>query len=518
MNHARFVTPGGSHTVRADGTGPLPWAAAAAAPMLHLLPTLRAEGGTAAACPTPHVSCTAAILYPATRWQMPQEALVVRQLLPNLRFLVAGTLNNRRGFMVPLPPTLPEEVVVRFEWRLADAAQAAAAQGRDTANAVVVDHVIRLRLRPTGRGQVFSMDTAAWPDTGDAALAPCEVQPFAVLNGDSLQGARRSRVLVLHDPATGTLLLDESLDMPGIPLSEIWTLSKFEREQLHEAGQTVRFDPASSDTLAHRANACAEMPPGVLVEAVRLARDVPFGEGTPYAGSVAACERHPALLALCGWWNGNAPEPLHRRAGLCGIDVRVRDDGEYWHACHETSNRAVDYPVKTPEIAARVGDVVLVEFHQGQHAATFTGGRGCELWDVAGNPWQTTGVSEGEVRSGASDEGWFLLSGLAAFPERFPVAWKWLIGDDIPYPWDQCAASPPSAGPGSHTLVDRDRPGRAAPGLIGGCQGRDLLPRVGLGRMLLRACAHMASLVDRRRASSPPPAPCQAAVGAPVQE
>jgi len=41
MNHARIV--------RADGTGPRPWGAAA--PVPHLLPALRAEGDAAAACP-----------------------------------------------------------------------------------------------------------------------------------------------------------------------------------------------------------------------------------------------------------------------------------------------------------------------------------------------------------------------------------------------------------------------------------------------------------------------------------
>lgn len=231
MKHARVNMPDGSRIVRADGTEPQPWDTAK--PVLHLLPQLYVDGGIIAACPLPRVSCTATLFYPATRRQVSQGELVVRQPLPNQCYLVAGTPESRLGFMVPLPLMLPEEVVARFEWRFTDAAQAAAVRGRDNGNAVVVDHVLRLRLRPTGRGQVFSMDTAAWPDSGDAVPAPHELQPFAVLNEDSLPDARRNRALVRQDAATGTLLLDEQLDVPGILLSDVLGLSEFGHEQLH---------------------------------------------------------------------------------------------------------------------------------------------------------------------------------------------------------------------------------------------------------------------------------------------
>lgn len=444
MKHARIDTSDGFHIVHADGTEPEP--RDTAGPMLHLLPKLFVGTGVIAACPSPRVACTASIVSPATRWQMPLGGLVVRQPLPNRCYLVAGMPDSRYGFMVPLPPTLPEEVAVRFEWRFTDPAQAATVRGLDGDNAAAVDHLIRLRLRPTGRGQVFSMDTNAWPCT-DSSPVRRKLQAYAVLRAGSLPGARRESVLARHDPDNDGLLLEERLDVPGILLSDIWGLDEYSEEQLHKVGQTVDFAPASSDTLAHRANACVEMPAEVLVEAVRLARAIPHGEGTPYVGSMAACERHPALLALCGWWNRNAPDPWHRRAGLCGIDVRVRDDGEYWPAYYETPNRPVDHPVKAPEIAARVGDVVLVEFHQGQHAATFLGGCGCELWDVAGNPWQTVGVSEADVRSGECDEGRYPLAGLAAFPERFPKAWEWLTGDDLPGLRDLRVDAAPPAEP-----------------------------------------------------------------------
>lgn len=244
MKHARVDTPDGSRIVRADGTEPRSWDTTK--PVLHILPKLYIDGGIIAACPSPQVRCTASLFYPATRRQVSQGELVVRepllivrQPLPNRCYLVAGTPESRFGFMVPLPPTLPKEVVVRFEWRFTDAAQAAAVRGRDNRNAAFVHHVLRLRLRPTGRGQVFSTDTAAWPGSGDAVTALHELQPFAVLNEDTLPDARRNRALVRRDPATGALLLDEQLDVPGILLSDVLRLSEFEHEQLQEVRHPV---------------------------------------------------------------------------------------------------------------------------------------------------------------------------------------------------------------------------------------------------------------------------------------
>lgn len=232
MKHARVDTPDVSRIVRADGTEPQPWDTAK--PVLHLLPQLYVDGGIIAAGLSPRVSCTATLFYPAERRQVSQGELVVRQPLPNRCYLVAGTPESRLGFMVPLPPMLPKVVVAQFEWRFTNAAQAAAVRGRDNRNAVVVHHVLRLRLRPTGRGQVFSTDTAAWPGSDDAVPALHKLQPFAVLNEDSLPDARRNRALVRRDAATGALLLDEQLDVPGILLSDVLGLSEFEHEQLHK--------------------------------------------------------------------------------------------------------------------------------------------------------------------------------------------------------------------------------------------------------------------------------------------
>lgn len=433
MKHARLHTPEGSVIVRADGTVPQPWDASR--PVLHLLPKLLLGSGVLHACPHPRVSCMATVLSPSGII-LPGH-LVVRQPLPSRRFLVAGTDDSRYGFLVPLPPDLPGEVVIRFSWRFADAVQADVVWRQGVEDAIGVDHVLRLRLRPSGHGQVFSMDTSAWPDRDAGAPSPCHTQPFAVLSKEGLPCARKRSVELELDPSTDVLAMDERLDVPGILLSDVWGFAEFEEEQLHEVGQTAAFDPASPATLAHRANACVEMPASVLVEAVRFARNVPYDEGTAYHGSMAATERHPALLALCGWWNANAPEPLHRRAGLCMPWVRVSDEGDYWCAHYEVPNMSVDQPPCWPEAAARVGDVALIEFGQGLRAATFN--PDLELWDVTGRLRCSVGVGEDEVRSGKCDEGWHTLEALACFPERFPAAWAWLVkcSPDSQDEWDE---------------------------------------------------------------------------------
>ena len=430
VKHARLETPEGSHIIRADGTVPRLWNTDR--PVLHVLPELSVASDVLDACPAPRVACTATVLHPAAGLQLPSE-LVVRRPLPNRRHFVAGTRDSRYGFLVPLPPEPPEEVVLRFAWRFTDPEQAEAIRRRAGHIPLAVDHVLRLRLLPTGRGRVYSMDASAWPDGGTVSPPPCDVQPCAVLDHLDIPDAREAGVALSWDAPREVFRMDERLDVPGILLGDVWGLSEFEDEQLHEVGQTAAFDPASPGSVAHRANACVEMPAEVLVEAVRLALTVPYGEGSRYdpgTAGMAACEGHPALLALCGWWNANAPDPAHRRAGLCGINVRVREDGEYWYAYHETPNMDVDHPEKQPGIGARIGDVVLIQFHQGQHAATL-GEDGCRLWDVAGGPWWTVGVSEDEVRSGEADEGWYVLEGLASFPGRFPAAWAWLTGGSL---------------------------------------------------------------------------------------
>ena len=173
MKHARLGTPEGSRVMRADGATPRLWDTAR--PVLHLLPQLFLGADVLAACLSPRVSCTVAVLAPSGL-AVP-EALVVRQPFPNRRYLVAGTADSRYGILVPLPAALPEEVVVRCSWRFTDAEQADAVRGWGGEDASSVDHLLRLRLRPTGRGQVFSTDLNAWPRTGVRSLPSCDRMP-----------------------------------------------------------------------------------------------------------------------------------------------------------------------------------------------------------------------------------------------------------------------------------------------------------------------------------------------------
>lgn len=103
MKHARIHTPTG---FRADGAKAEP--RDTSGPVLHLLPRLIIKPEILAALPAPRVTCTVRILYPATRWQMPLDGLVVRQPLPNPCYLVAGTSDSRFGFMCRCRPHCPK--------------------------------------------------------------------------------------------------------------------------------------------------------------------------------------------------------------------------------------------------------------------------------------------------------------------------------------------------------------------------------------------------------------------------
>lgn len=411
MKHAMMETAAGPKVVRADGTEPRPFDADR--PVLHLLPQLLVPKGMSLRPNrmTCHVE--------ASGHPIPQ--LVVRQPMPNRRYCVAGTADTRYGFMIPLAGGGPSEMPITITWTLPwdDVGE--------IFGQAMVRHDILLRLVPTDRGQVYSMDVMSHSWWRRHETPPMHRQPWSTFDPDVLPNGRRPAWRGIDGAA---FVMREELEVPAGLLSDIWGVQEFEDEQLHEVAQAAGFDPASPDTAAHRANACIEMPAEVLATAIRLAGSIPFDEGSAFSGCMGACETHPATRHLTDWWNAHAPVPAHRCAGFAMPWVRVCDDGQYWCGYFETPNMAVDHTIKRPAMAARIGDVVLVEFVKGQAEATFNES-GMDIYDVCGGTWSSVGVSERDVTSGKYDEAWYALTALAQFPGRFPAAWAWLNGVEI---------------------------------------------------------------------------------------
>lgn len=76
------------------------------------------------------------------------------------------------------------------------------------------------------------------------------------------------------------------------------------------------------------------------------------------------------------------------------------------------------------------------------------------------------------MRCGEADEGWYVLSGLAALPDRFPAAWDWLTG----------AAMHDHGQPADDLRVKR----RAMSASSDRCSSQDSVARADVSKALLR--------------------------------
>lgn len=166
----------------------------------------------------------------------------------------------------------------------------------------------------------------------------------------------------------------------------------------------------------HRRNACCEIPPVIVRQAILNARQIPFDSETPYCNKA---EEHPANLMLVQWWNANAPNQKNRCAGHAKVWVRVEDNHEYWSGWHEEPDRSVILGITNPEAVARCGNFLLLEFAKSR--STMYEDRNeivCE--DVSGEIFESVmGIGLKDY-----DPAWYGLAGFYHFPHRFPVAWQ----------------------------------------------------------------------------------------------
>lgn len=333
---------------------------------------------------------------------VPDGGIVIRQPYPNRRYFVGGSHWIRNGWIVPLPLEA-SEFDIEMCWHVRSPALRRVMDGDEW----TLRHLLQVKLLP-GEGITYSMDSSCWPQKRDTA-------------------PQRTRLVALAATcAQRDNVLEERIEIPGIPLDQAYSIDGFQDEQIHEVSQATTV---TQHLDAHRANGPIEMPPSLLAQAVQLARQIPFDPDSDFAKSVAGVpggmEHHPALTLLCKWWQTARPPEEPFLPGSAMPMVRVQDDGSYWSAYYEIPNAPVVGFNPSGRDCARIGDLVLVLFQAQQASARFDGD-GMHIALPSGEPYNTICIDRSQYESGEYDEAWYCLTGLAAFPSRFPAAWKFL--------------------------------------------------------------------------------------------
>jgi hypothetical protein len=359
----------------------------------------------------------------------PEGGIKIRQPYPNTRYFVGGSVDLRVGWMVVLPVDL-QEFDLSFEWRFESETL--------REERFLIRHQIDVELLE-GVGNTYSMDPSCWHRVVTHEVAPCDRSLYSVDSVDRLSAYRAANAGPVTDifeantfvgphihrnPGPVGIEINERAALPALKMSDLWTLSEFDEEQIHEVRHAVRFD---QHNVQHNANACVEMPASVFVSAVKAARRTTFGKDSAFAkkgvGKRGHCETHETIELLCAWWNQQAPHPEFRCAGFFMPWVRVRDDGEYWAGYYETPNAPIDIFGGTCQAQARVANLVLIEFAKGSAHFTYDM-HGIDIYSVTGARTNSVGVGREEVESSKFDEAWYTLEAMRDFPHRFPAAWN----------------------------------------------------------------------------------------------
>ena len=340
----------------------------------------------------------------------PNTEIVVRQPYPNPDYYVAGTTERKMGWEVKLTSDFTTIHLV-FDWEFS-------ADGCliwDT-GIYKLTHELTFKLQQTSQGHVYSMDMPFRKNQFSssiskpiAVLDECDFEPF-IRDGDPNQFY--SFQYIPEPDLENRILIKQSLTLPSCAWSNIIIDSIEELRLLRDVKPVTNFTTFLSE---HRSNACCEITAKVVHQAISLAREVPFRQGSHYFSNY---EAHPAMICLSQWWNQNAPNESHRCAAHAKIWVRVEDNDEYWCGYHEEPNRPVSSGIASKDIVSRWGDFLLLEFAKSRDTIYQEDGYAV-LPDVSGGCFEMTGEEPEECHPA-----WYGLVALEQFPSRFPAAWK----------------------------------------------------------------------------------------------
>jgi hypothetical protein len=199
--------------------------------------------------------------------------------------------------------------------------------------------------------------------------------------------------------------------------------------QLHEQKQVSVF---SRYTKEHQDNGAAELPASVFLQAVKLAREVPYDRQAIQEQLAAGDERmglleqHPAMKVLCSWWEEHRPDkPGVMIAGMAMPFIRVLDDDKYYCGDLEQPCMPIGTMFSVATSCATSGACVLVHFLASVKQSTYEDGM-LNIHCSDGEVWQEVGVTREDVDSGWFDEALSCLNALAGFPANFPAAYQTL--------------------------------------------------------------------------------------------
>ncbi|MFV3332743.1 hypothetical protein ACNFIA_17525 [Pseudomonas sp. NY15437] len=388
--------------------------------LLHLLPKLLLDDPTALRLELRSVRLE---ILADVEGLHPSGGVVIRQPYPNPLFLVGGSATNRNGWCVPAE-NLPNDFQVEFRWTF----ERLLPGGTDW----VVRHLIRIRLLP-GENRTYTMTVSNWRQRGGAVsnmyrYAMAFLKP-SLLRPEHWSGRPSLAVEVLSDGSQGVLYREE-LDIPSIPYEEATGIHQYQELQLHEHVHR-RADELSTFFEEHMANGTLQMPARVLVEAIELARTVPY-QMSRYVGATPGSEgdcsgqleAHPALRFICEWWNTHrTPEENELPAAMVMPYVRVQDNEVYWCGNLETPKTPIKDMGCVASSSATCGGSVLLHFMASVKQSKYPEGY-LDILCLDGTEWVEVSITRDEVARGEYDEAYFCLDALAGFPSNFPTAYQ----------------------------------------------------------------------------------------------
>lgn len=358
-----------------------------------------------------------------------EHQIEIRQPYPNTRYFVAGSPTNRNGWVVPIPDGVYEFDII-MSWAFAHPWRWTPFTGDE----YEVQHLIHVTLLP-GDFRTYTMDSSNWPvlpnreKTGKAGRTAVSLLG---IDGDSDPRVHSERDIVKYQaiqvPVPGLddewdqcgHFIEERLSIPPIPYEKAYSISAHSEEQLHEVKQVSQFSILQDQ---HNKNASAKFPAAVFLEAVKLAETVDFGKGSPYSGTMASAESHPALLLLSSNWDALRSDGNVRKCGYAMPWVRVRDDAEYWCGYYESPNASIgDFEPLSPACAT-VGDSVLLLFLASQTIDDYDDEIGYRVYSADGQDYSCVGITQEMLESGEYDEAWYSLEALSRFRTRFAEAY-----------------------------------------------------------------------------------------------